>query len=94
MKALKCLFQKNSKLVNILILFLPIFLFISINEYSSTISKERGFVRKGITAINSGIKTKEKCSWYCHRDTRYCKKYHTNISVGLIITRSKTFLYC
>ena len=74
MKVLKSLFQMNNKLVNILILLLPIFLFISINEYSRAISKERGFVRKGITGINSGIKTRGKCSWYCHRDTNYCKK--------------------
>jgi hypothetical protein len=84
MKVLKCLFQINNKLVNILILLLPIFLLISINEYSRAISKERGFVRKGITGINSGIKTREKCSWSCHRDMQYCKKYHTKISVGLI----------
>ncbi|WP_438710746.1 hypothetical protein ACSTS3_18700 [Aquimarina muelleri] len=61
------------------ILLIPIFLVVLVNEYSRLTSKEEGSVRKGITAINSSVKTPKKCSWYCHSDTGYCKKNHTSL---------------
>lgn len=37
---------------------------------------EKPYHRRGITAINSVIKTPKKCSWHCHNDTGYCKIHH------------------
>ncbi len=61
------------------ILLLPLFFLVFTNEYSRLNNSNKGFVRKGITAINSSVKTPEKCSWYCHADTGYCKKHHTDL---------------
>lgn len=70
----------NKRIVfNISILLIPILLVVLVNEYSRLVTKEQGYVRKGITAINSGIKTPKKCSWYCHTDTGYCKRKHTDL---------------
>lgn len=70
----------NNKLVlSFLILILPVLFVVSINEYSRLNSSNKGFVRKGITAINPSVKTPKKCSWYCHTDTGYCKKHHTHL---------------
>ncbi len=70
---------KKQLIQNIFIALAPILFIVFINEYSRFNNSNKGFVRKGITAINPSIKTPEKCSWYCHADTGYCKKHHTNL---------------
>lgn len=70
----------NKKIVLFsLILIIPLLFVVSVNEYTRLTNSNNGFVRKGITAINPSIKTPEKCSWYCHTDTGYCKKHHTHL---------------
>ncbi len=70
----------NNKLVlSSLILILPVLFVVLVNEYSRLNNPNKGFVRKGITAINPSVKTPENCSWYCHKDTGYCKKHHTHL---------------
>lgn len=71
--------MKKQTVFNILIFLIPVLLVVLVNEYSKSVIKEKGYVRKGITAINSGIKTPKKCSWYCHTDTGYCKRKHTSL---------------
>ncbi|CAA0252889.1 conserved hypothetical protein [Tenacibaculum maritimum] len=71
--------MKKQSILNISILLIPLLIVVLVNEYSRLNNSNKGFVRKGITAINPSIKTPEKCSWYCHADTGYCKKYHTHL---------------
>ena len=67
------------KYISILILLIPLFLVITVNEYTREVTNEKGNVRKGIVGINSGVKLPYKCTWYCHTDTGYCKRQHTNL---------------
>jgi len=71
--------MKNKIVQFSLILTLPLLFVILVNEYSRFNNSNRGFGRKGITAINPSVKTPKKCSWYCHTDTGYCKKHHTHL---------------
>lgn len=75
----KLLNMKRLLSLNTLILLFPLLFVVIINEYSRLNNSNKGFVRKGIIAINPSIKTPEKCSWYCHADTGYCKKHHTHL---------------
>ncbi|MFL0085377.1 hypothetical protein, partial [Tenacibaculum maritimum] len=70
---------KKQSILNISILLIPLLIVVFVNEYSRLNNSNKGFVRKGITAINPSVKTPEKCSWYCHTDTSYCKKHHTHL---------------
>ena len=72
--------------LNIFILLIPILLLVFVNEYSRSVTKDIGYTRKGIIAINTGIKTPKKCTWYCHKDTGYCKAKHTNLLKSEIAT--------
>lgn len=71
--------MNNKILLFSLILIFPLLFVVIINEYSRLNNSNKGFVRKGVTAINQSIKKPEKCSWYCHTDTGYCKKHHTHL---------------
>lgn len=70
---------KKQIILNLIIFLSPIIIIVLVNEYSRFTATNKGYIRKGITAINSGIKTPEKCSWHCYSDTGYCKRYHTNL---------------
>ena len=70
---------KKQSILNISILLIPLLIVVFVNEYSRLNNSNKGFVRKGVTAINPSVKTPEKCSWYCHTDTGYCKKHHTHL---------------
>ncbi len=65
--------------IYIFILLIPVLFIFSVNEYSRLNTSNKGFVRKGVTAINPSVKIPKKCSWYCHTDTGYCKKHHTHL---------------
>lgn len=71
--------MRKQLVFNILILLIPLLIIVFVNEYSRLNNSNKGFVRKGITAINPSVKTPKKCSWYCHTDTGYCKKHHTHL---------------
>lgn len=49
---------------------------IIVNELVRFNTKEQGYTKQGITAINSAKRLKEKCSWICHNNTTYCKEQH------------------
>lgn len=49
---------------------------ILVNETIRPTISEQPYSRKGVTTINSGIQTPDKCTWYCHQNTSYCKKHH------------------
>lgn len=61
---------------NISLLLLPYVLMIIINESYRPTIKETPYTAHGVTAINSDIRTLEKCSWAAHNDTSYCKQHH------------------
>ena len=50
-----------------------------INELVHPTIKEKPYTINGITAMNSSIKTPEKCSWNCHNNTNYCKQNHVKL---------------
>jgi hypothetical protein len=55
-----------------------IIVMIIINEYSRSHQNKKAYKYKGINAILSGEKSQSQCSWVCHNNTLYCKKYHTH----------------
>lgn len=66
-------------------LYLSIFVFpflmmIIINEVVRVTIKEKGYTRRGVTAINSAKRTVKKCTWICHNDTEYCKSNHVKLT--------------
>ena len=62
---------------NIAILISPFLFMIIVNEYSRDKIIEKPYTVYGITAMNSDVRTPDKCSWSCFKDTGYCKKNHT-----------------
>lgn len=61
---------------NIGLLLLPYVLMIIINEAYRPTIKETPYAMGGFTAINSNIRTPDKCTWAAHSDTNYCKQNH------------------
>lgn len=49
---------------------------IIVNESVRPNVKETPYQIKGVTAINSNIRTPDKCTWAAHSDTSYCKEHH------------------
>ncbi len=64
----------------ILILALPFFLLVIVNESMRGRVKEDVYSRSGIAAINPGQALKNRCSWHCHNNTTYCKQNHVRIA--------------
>ena|SRR5690554_1317898 len=64
---------------NIALLLLPYLLMIIINEAYRPTIKETPYSLRGITAINSDVRTPDKCSWAAHSDTAYCKQNHVKL---------------
>jgi hypothetical protein len=63
---------------NILLLIIPFLLIIIINEVSRPNIQGKPYKRFA-TAMNSRIRSKEKCTWECHENTSYCKRYHVKL---------------
>jgi hypothetical protein len=63
---------------NLLLLVLPFLCIVLINEVSRPTIKEKPFSLYSNT-MNSGQKLKNKCSWECHENTSYCKRYHVKL---------------
>jgi len=70
----------KKQLLYVLILLLPFAGMITINELTSLNITEKGYAKKGIVAINSAKKLKDKCSWACHNNTVYCKENHVKFA--------------
>ena len=64
---------------NIAILISPFLFMVLINELIRPGIKENPYSKSGITAINSAIQTKDKCSWNCHNNTTYCMENHVKL---------------
>ena len=64
---------------NIALLLLPYLLMIIINETYRPTIREKPYMLKGITAINSDVRTPDKCTWAAHSDTAYCKQNHVKL---------------
>lgn len=64
---------------NIALLLLPYLLMIIINEAYRPTIKETPYSLRGITAINSDVRTPDKCTWAAHSDTAYCKQNHVKL---------------
>ena len=68
------------------ILILPFLVMIMINEFVRLNTNEKGYTKgkwgliQNITAINTADKLKEKCTWICHNDTKYCKNNHVKLA--------------
>ena len=70
------------------IIFLPFLFIVTINEWTRFKTNEAGYTRQwkglldiqGITAINSGKKLKDKCTWICHDETNHCKENHVKLA--------------
>jgi hypothetical protein len=72
-----CKLKMNPALRNLLLLLLPFLLMVSINEIQRPLLAKKK--NTGSIAMNSREADPEKCSWKCHNDTRYCKKYHVKL---------------
>jgi len=55
-----------------------------INETVKASTDQKGFQRRNSIAINSSLKTKDRCTWNCHSDTNYCKINHVKLSKSFI----------
>lgn len=64
---------------NTILLLSPFLIMIGINEMIRPSIKEKAYVLRDITAINSAQLIKEKCSWICHNNTSYCKQHHVKL---------------
>jgi hypothetical protein len=62
------------------LLFIPFFLMILVNETNKNSSKKNNYTYSGIKTINSSEKIKNKCTWVCHNNTRYCKTNHVKFN--------------
>ncbi len=62
------------------LLLLPFILMIVINESVKSISNTKSYHIGGIKTINSFEKIKNKCTWICHNNTRYCKTNHVKFN--------------
>lgn len=62
-----------------LLLIGPFLLMVATNEMVRPVIKEQPFVSGGITAINSRSVCKQKCTWHCSFDTRYCQQHHVKL---------------
>lgn len=51
-----------------------------VNEFVRLNTTEEGYKRRGVTAINSVKRIKDKCSWICHNDTDYCRENHVKLA--------------
>lgn len=61
----------------LLLLLLPFLVMVLVNESMHFFSsEEKPFVYKGFQGLNSGEVNKNKCTWYCHADTTFCKNNH------------------
>lgn len=61
---------------NIAVLISPILLMIVVNEMVRPTIVEKPYSKNGISAINSIERNVEKCTWICHNNTSFFKKYH------------------
>ena len=61
---------------NALILIAPFLFMVVINEFVQPKIHEKPYSAAGLTAQNSAEYMPDKCSWVCHNNTVYCKKYH------------------
>ena len=59
-----------------IIVLLPFFLMIVVNESFRSFIKERPFYYFGFKTINSNDRIKYKCTWNCHNNTFFCKAHH------------------
>jgi hypothetical protein len=64
---------------NILVLVSPFLLMVLVNETARYKQKEKGFLFKGNVTMNSAVQKQDKCSWYCHNNTNYCKVHHVKL---------------
>ncbi len=61
---------------NLCLLLFPYLVMILINEAVRPTIKESPYQANGITAINSNLRIRDKCTWAAHSDTEYCKEHH------------------
>src|SRR5688572_861830 len=66
----------NPTLKIFLIICSLFFIIIIVNESVRGNQKERAYVIKGISAINTSKAQLQKCTWQCHNNTGYCKSNH------------------
>ena len=61
---------------NLSLLCLPFLLVAAVNEYSRHIATDKPYQRRGLTFINSDIRSTDKCSWVCHNYSDFCDNNH------------------
>ena len=67
----------KKRVFKILVLLLPFLFMVMINELTPINENEQSYQVGPVKAINSNYAIKDKCTWHCHNNTIYCKKYHT-----------------
>lgn len=70
------------RLVNFLILVVPLVLMIVINELFRNSELENPHQSHGLETINPGTPSKESCTWACHDDTSFCKTHHVKFNAA------------
>jgi hypothetical protein len=75
----------------ITILLFPFFLMIITNETTKNHINPHNHYYKNVKTINPGIRIKNKCTWICHDNTNYCKKYHIKYLKNQLKTTDKFY---
>ena len=57
----------------------PFLLLILVNEYVRSGKRAATYYYKGTPTIHGNLATTEKCTWYCHHNTEYCKRNHLTL---------------
>lgn len=68
--------MKPKHIRSLIILVSPFLFMIIVNEIVRPTIKAKPYSQYGITAINSVNRDPDRCTWICHNNTNYCKKYH------------------
>ena len=70
----------NTLLKSILLLSVPFFIVILVNEFQRTKVKPQDFKIYGVSTMNTAKNDKNTCTWACHNSTKHCKMNHANFA--------------
>ncbi len=64
----------------LIILIFPFLVIITVNETTRSQKLENHHPVTFVTSINPSTPFEEKCSWFCHNDTNFCKQHHVKFA--------------
>ena len=58
------------------LLVAPFVLIIIVNELVRPTMKEKAYSGYGVIFMNPELWVKDRCSWACHNNTKFCEQHH------------------